>query len=84
MSQLAKLEASVRANVRAARLPDLLRVLEGAGFTCRRGRRGHWVCVHLPSGARCNVPEPHGGGESFVRPTYVRDALQALDESRQS
>jgi hypothetical protein len=38
----------------------------------------------LPSGARCNVPEPHGGGESFVRPTYVRDALQALDESRQS
>lgn len=84
MSQRDKRERAMRENVRAVRLADVLAVLEAAGFDCQSGRQGHWTCVHLGSGARCNVPTPHGAGEHFVKPTYVRAALEALDESRRA
>lgn len=82
MAQWEKREATVRQNTKAVRQADLLGVLERAGFSCRRGRRGHWTCVHIESQARCTFAEPHGGADSFVKPVYVRSALAALDAAR--
>ena len=82
MAQAAKREAAIRRNPKAVRQEDLLAVLAEAGFDCRRGRRGHWTCVHIASQARCTFAEPHGRAEAFLRPVYVRDALAALDASR--
>lgn len=76
-----KREARLRRNRRDVTLADLVAVLTAAGFTCRRGASGHWSCRH-PSGAWCNLPEPHGRGTASLLPVYVDNALSALDEAR--
>jgi len=82
MGTAQKRERAIRNAIRTARLEDLVAVLEHGGFECRRSGEGHWACTHAASGVWCNIAPPHGGGDHFVKPTYVRRALAALDASR--
>lgn len=75
-------EQRIRQNRRAVTRADLVALLTAAGFSCRRGKRGHWICVHTASEQWCAFAEPHGRGEPHLLIAYVQEALDALDRVR--
>jgi hypothetical protein len=82
LGERGKEERRIRQARRSVRLEDLLALLRSEGFACDRGGEGHWLCSHR-SGAWCNIAPPHGPGDTHVRPTYVSQALKALDAARE-
>jgi len=69
----------LRRHPKSVRTSNLTAALEEAGFECRRTPNGHWLCRHLETGEMVSFAEPHGKGDSFVKPVYVRRAIQAID-----
>ncbi|MEW6753365.1 MAG: hypothetical protein AB1505_20640 [Candidatus Latescibacterota bacterium] len=75
----AKLERAARQNPRSVRIQQLVAILEGRGFECRRTTGGHWQCYQPGLRLDVQLAEPHGKGDRFVRVAYVRKALRAVD-----
>ena len=76
---MGKRAEALRRNPKAVRVGDLVAALEAADFVCRRTPNGHWLCRHPTTGEFVSFAEPHGKGDSFVKPVYVRRAVQAID-----
>jgi hypothetical protein len=70
---------ALRRNPKAVRTTDLVAAMESTGFECRRTANGHWLCRHARTGEFVSFAEPHGKGDSFVKPVYVRRAAQAIE-----
>jgi predicted RNA binding protein YcfA (HicA-like mRNA interferase family) len=77
-----KLERAIRRSPSTVRLDDVRSLLESAGWNASRGSQGHRIFTHPRFAGALNVPEPHGRGDRFVRPHYVRKVLAALDQVR--
>ena len=73
--------AAMRANPLSVRFDDLAAVLESVGFTQRRGKGSHVLFKHPQNNARLSVPD---SGHGYVKPTYVRKALELADAARQA
>jgi predicted RNA binding protein YcfA (HicA-like mRNA interferase family) len=59
----------------SVRFADLEAVLRRAGFEGRQQGTSHIVFRH--AGLRISIVRPHGD-ENFVKPAYVREALDVL------
>lgn len=82
MGTLDKLERKARRNPGGVRIGELVHLAESAGFAVTRTTAGHYVLVHPGLRATVGVAEPHGGGDSFLKVSYVRKVLSAIDDLR--
>jgi len=74
VSAIDKLLSDMRANPRAVRYADLVRVLEHSGVTIREGKGSHFVAEQ--GGELYTIKKPSPG--SYVHPKTVKHCLQAF------
>jgi hypothetical protein len=79
MGDKEKLEQKARRAPGGLRIEDVIRLAEEAGFQVTRTTRGRCICKHPHLRHTVGLAEPHGKGDSFVKPVYVRNLLSAID-----
>jgi hypothetical protein len=77
MSDFEKLLAAVTAAPANTNFGTLTKLMEGAGFEMRMGKKQHAIFINPTHGKLINVAKPHHGP---VKPAYVRECLKTIAE----